>query len=67
MAKKIKKPDLSKIKSKLKGKVYVGDEMKKRELKIKELEKKVDSLKTKNDSLKAENDSLKQVIKIRLK
>lgn len=59
--KKLKKlPSLEDIKKKIKGKVYVGDEMKKRELQIKELEKQVDSLQT-------ENDSLKQVIKIRVK
>ena len=59
--KKLKKlPSLEEIKKKIKGKVYVGDEMKKRELQIKELEKQVDSLQT-------ENDSLKQVIKIRVK
>jgi hypothetical protein len=65
MAKKQKKktkklPSLEELKKKFKGKVYVGDEMKKRELRIKELEKQVDSLQT-------ENDSLKQVIKIRVK
>lgn len=65
MAKKQRKnlkklPSLEEIKKKIKGKVYVGDEMKKRELQIKELEKQVDSLQT-------ENDSLKQVIKIRVK
>lgn len=62
MAKKQRKklPKLEEIKKKIKGKVYVGDEMKKRELRIKELEKQVDSLQT-------ENDSLKQVIKIRVK
>lgn len=62
MAKKQRKklPKLEEIKKKIKGKVYVGDEMKKRELQIKELEKQVDSLQT-------ENDSLKQVIKIRVK
>lgn len=59
--KKIKKlPSLEELKKKIKGKVYVGDEMKKRELQIKELEKQVDSLQT-------ENDSLKQVIKVRVK
>ena len=59
--KKLKKlPSLEEIKKKIKGKVYVGDEMKKRELQIKELEKQVDSLQT-------ENDSLKQVIKVRVK
>lgn len=62
MAKKQRKkiPKLEEIKKKIKGKVYVGNEMKKRELQIKELEKQVDSLQT-------ENDSLKQVIKIRVK
>ena len=65
MAKKQRKnlkklPSLEEIKKKIKGKVYVGDEMKKRELQIKELEKQVDPLQT-------ENDSLKQVIKIRVK
>ena len=59
--KKLKKlPSLEEIKKKIKGKVYVGDEMKKREFQIKELEKQVDSLQT-------ENDSLKQVIKVRVK
>jgi hypothetical protein len=62
MAKKQRKklPKLEEIKKKIKGKVYVGDEIKKRELRIKELEKQVDSLQT-------ENDSLKQVVKIRVK
>lgn len=58
--KKLKKLNLEELKKKIKGKVYVGDEMKKRELRIKELEKQVDSLQT-------ENDSLKQVIKVRVK
>lgn len=57
---KLKLPSLEEIKKKIKGKVYIGDEMKKRELRIKELEKQVDSLQT-------ENDSLKQVIKVRVK
>ena len=66
--KKLKKlPSLEEIKKKIKGKVYVGDEMKKRELQIKELEKQVDSLSKQKDSLQTENDSLKQVIKIRVK
>ena len=55
-----KLPSLEDLKKKIKGKVYVGDEMKSRELRIKDLEKQVDSLQT-------ENDSLKQVIKIRVK
>lgn len=57
---KLKLPSLEEIKKKIKAKVYIGDEMKKRELRIKELEKQVDSLQT-------ENDSLKQVIKVRVK
>jgi hypothetical protein len=69
MAKKQRKklPKLEEIKKKIKGKVYVGDEMKKRELRIKGLEKQVDSLSKQKDSLQTENDSLKQVIKIRVK
>ena len=69
MAKKQRKklPKLGEIKKKIKGKVYVGDEMKKRELRIKELEKQVDSLSRQKDSLQTENDSLKQVVKIRVK
>ena len=64
---KLKLPSLEEIKKKIKGKVYVGDEMKNRELRIKDLEKQVDSLSRQKDSLQTENDSLKQVIKIRVK
>lgn len=64
---KLKLPSLEEIKKKIKGKVYIGDEMKKRELRIKELEKQVDSLSRQKDSLQTENDSLKQVIKVRVK
>lgn len=64
---KLKLPSLEEIKKKIKGKVYIGDEMKKRELRIKELEKQVDSLSRQKDSLQIENDSLKQVIKVRVK
>ena len=62
-----KLPKLNEIKQRIKGKVYVGDEMKSRELRIKDLEKQVDSLSKQRDSLQTENDSLKQVIKIRVK
>ena len=69
-----KLPSLEELKKKIKGKVYVGDEMKSRELRIKDLEKQVDSLSKQRDSLSKqrdslqnENDSLKQVIKIRVK
>lgn len=69
MAKKTRKklPELEQIKKKIQGKVYVGDEMKKREIKIKELENLNDQLENQLDSLQAENYSLKQVIKIRVK
>ena len=76
MAKKQRKklPKLEEIKKKIKGKVYVGDDMKKMDLQIKELETQVDSLSKQKDSLskqkdslQTENDSLKQVIKIRVK
>lgn len=62
MAKKQRKklPKLEEIKKKIKGKVYVGNELEKRGQEIKSLEKQVDSLKT-------QNDSLKQVIKVRVK
>lgn len=47
------------LKRKIRGKAYVGDEMKKMDIQLRELGKQV-------DSLQRENDSLKQVIKMKL-
>ena len=65
--KKRKKLDkLRPLKGRVRGKAYVGDEMKKMDIQLKELGKQVDSLSRQRDSLQRENDSLKQVIKIKL-
>ena len=66
--KKIKKlPSLEEIKKKIKGKVYVGNELEKRGQEIKSLEKQLQEKQKQVDSLKTQNDSLKQVVKVRVK
>ena len=65
--KKLKKLNLEEIKKKIKGKVYVGNELERRGQEIQRLEKELKDKQKQVDSLQTENYSLKQVIKIRVK
>ena len=69
MAKKprIKKPKLTPLKKKIKGEVYVGNQIEKMKQEIDSLTKQRDSLQRKSLDQQKELDSLKQVIKIRVK
>lgn len=76
MAKKprIKKPNLPPLKKKLKGEVYVGNQIEKMRQEIDSLTEQIDNLTEQRDSLQQKSldqqkeiDSLKQVIKIRVK
>ena len=76
MAKQQRKklPKLEQIKKKIKGKVYVGNQIEKMKQEIDSLSKQKDSLSKQKDSLQRktqdqqkEIDSLKQVIKVRVK
>ena len=62
MAKKARKklPKLEDIKKKIKGKVYVGNQ-------VEEMKREIDSLQQKTQEQQKEIDSLKQVIKVRVK
>lgn len=68
---KVKKPriklNIPKIKAKLCGKAYVGDEFLRRGLEISELKSQKDSLVNRLDSLQHENDSLKKIVRIEIK
>lgn len=64
---KLKLPSLEEIKKKIKGKVYVGNELERRGREIQRLERELKGKQKQVDSLQAENDSLKQVVKIRVK
>ena len=65
--KRKRRPRKKKIRAKLKGKVYVGDEVERMRQELKKSLEKSMEQQIKIDSLKHENDSLKQVIKVRLK
>lgn len=69
MAKQQRKklPKLEQIKKKIKGKVYVGNQIEKMKQEIDSLSKQKDSLQRKTQDQQKEIDSLKQVIKVRVK
>lgn len=69
MAKKprIKKPKLPPLKKKLKGEVYVGNELERRGQEIDSLKKQLQEQLDKNTLQQREIDSLNRVVKIRIK